>query len=578
MRTADFFQLSRAAQDHFVDATTGTQPPAPVLVRRGGPTSHRIGWGVAAVAALALAIAWRHGFGEASSGAVVYGAGLVALWIVLVALVVGGAAHALGRAWEIARLPWRAGIYAFPDALVDARIHVLRVREVAELARVEASGGAVRLVYEDAVYAFPSEEPAASAARDAIEEARRSWPREADPARDSLAEPRIVSPFASTEPRARGRVRATWIAYAVAGVAALSLGPASFFARNAASDERAFTIAKGRDDVTGYRAYLARGARHRDEVQRELLPRAELRVAEEAGTVDALLAYEAAHPSSAIQSDVDAALRRALLAELEEAKKAGTLAALRAFDQRRPGHGLSRELAAARHRVYQAALAAFERAASAKDAAVIPFFARLLAHAEAHADPRVEIRFRNDPSKSLARADKYVSKLPLFNGETSYPTRYLEPAKAAPDEAALARSIVDELAASFPKEILSASTGAPVAAGDPLPTPSVPTLFVVHRAEWNGTGYASRRPRGVYVGVDFHFEATFVVPGDGDPLTVKATVGDAVPQALLGELGKRLVAPGEAERAIYSEMRAKAFEELTAKLQTRLGKGSLGRR
>jgi hypothetical protein len=568
MRTVDFFQLSRAAQDHFVDATTGTQPPAPVLVRRGGPTAHRVGWLVAVAAAIALFVFFQRGYGDVGSGAVVHGVALIAVWVALIALIVGGILHALAGEREIGKLPWKAGIYAFPTTVVDARTHRLVIHEGDDLERIEGSGGSVRLVFKGGTFNFSSNEAGAAEARAAIEQARNEGPASNEKvraSRDPLAEPRMSSPLAPTEARKRAFVSWARLRFVLAAAVALVIGPAIFYARNRTSDDRAFTHVKSRDDVSVYKAYLVRGVRHRDEVQKVLLPRAELRLAQKDGSVDAILAYQKAHPSSAIQKEVDTSLRTAMLAELEAAKKAGTLAALVEFEKKRPEHGLTAELKAARHTVYQEALNAFKANANDKDPTVAQFFERLIAYAEAHSDPKVEMRFRQTPSKELGRADKYVTKQPLFNGETSYPSRYFDQGKLAAHETELGKAIADKFAASFPKEVLSFSIGAPIPDGDALPAATVPTIFIMHRPDWTGTAYPSQRPRGIYIGVNYFFDSTFTIPADQKPLKLHAVIGKSVPLNVLKEFGKTVPVPGEPEKAVYNAMSKEGFEGFAQK-------------
>lgn len=581
MRSVDFFQLSRAAQDHFVDATTGAQPPVPVLVRRGGPTGHRIGWLVALVGVIGAILFFQRGFGDVSSDAVVHGVALIAVWVVFVVLIVGGVLHALAGEREIGALPWKAGVYAFPSTLIDARTHVLSIHDVDELERVEGSGGTVTLVFKGGSYTFSTDASGAEAARAAIEEARTQGPpsnEKARASRDPLSEPRISSPLAPTERRVRSTAAWVRLRFVLAAAVALVVGPVLFYARNAASDDRAFAAVKARNEVTQYKAYLARGVRHRDEIQKTLLPRAELTLAQKEGTVDAILAYQKAHPGVSIQKEVDASLRKALLAELETAKKAGTLAALVEFESKRPDHGLGPELKEARHTVYQAALAEFKKQANDKDPTVYPFFERLIAYAEAHNDPKVEIRFRQAPAKELGHADKYVTKQPLFNGETSYPSRYFDHAKLVPHEQELFKAIADKLAASFPKEVLSFSIGAPIPEGDTLPPATVPTIFIVHRPDWTGTAYPSQRPRGIFVGMNYFFDSTFAIPADQKPLKLHAVFGKSVPLNVLKEFTKTIPAPGDPEKAAYEAMTREAYDNFAQKFTASIYKTDSGKK
>jgi hypothetical protein len=298
-----------------------------------------------------------------------------------------------------------------------------------------------------------------------------------------------------------------------------------------------------------------------------LLPRAELKLAEQQNSVDAILAYQKAHPNSAVQKDVDAALRTAMLAELETAKKDGTLASLQAFAKKRPEHGLAPELKAATHTVYQNALNAFKTVANDKDPLVVPFFERLLAYAEAHNDPKVEIRFREQPSTSMNRADKYVTKQPLFNGETSYPSKYFETGKFAAVETELAKTVIEKLSASFPAEILTFSKGSAIPGeGDTLPAATVPTMFIQHRIEWTGTAYPSQRPRGIYVGLNYHFDEQFVIPGDQKPLKQHAVIIKNVPTNVLKDFKENPGKPGDPEAAVYEAMNREGFDAFAQRL------------
>jgi hypothetical protein len=568
MRSVDFFGLSRAAQDHFVDATNGTQPPAPVLVIRGGPRGHRLGWLIALLGIALAVVLFQRGFGDVMQGSVVHGLPLIGAWVFVFVLIFGGLLHALAGERAISALPWKAGIYAFPTATVDARRDTLRIYEVDELERIDGDGGAVRLVYKGATFAFSADPNVASRARADIEEARNQGPTsdaKARASRDPLAEPRVSSPLAPTEarkPAAPGWVRLRFI-YAIA--IALVVGPAIWFVRNKVSDDRAFASAKAKNDVDSYRAYLKNGAKHRDEVSKTLLPRAELKIAESKKSVDAILEYQKAHSGSAIQKEVDASLRTALLAELEVAKKEGTLAALQDFAKKRPNHGLDSELKAATHTVYQNALTAFKTVANDKDPQIVAFFERLLAWAEAHSESKVEIRFRMQPSTSLPRADKYVTKQPLFNGETSYPTQYFTAAKIAAAEAELSKQLIEKLSASFPKEILTFSVGTPLPSeGDTLPAITVPTFFIQHREEWVGTAYPSKAPRGIYVGLNYHFDGQLTIPADQKPWKHHAMIIKNVPVGVLKDL--KVAAPGEAEKAVYETMNKEAFDAFGQKV------------
>jgi hypothetical protein len=562
MRIVDFHGLSRAAQDHFVDATAGTEPPSPVLVAPGGKTGHRIGWAISALCLAGLVIVALRGFGDLESDAVVHS---IVMLVVFAGLGVGcvyGILHALAGERSTRVLPWKAGIYAFPSATIDARTHALRVFDTDDLQKLEPTAGGLALVFPGERFVFAAGGDDVARAKAAIEEWQSSGPA-SDPkqraARDPLAEPRMSSPLAPTQ--RRKRVVPAWakLRGLFAPVLGCAIGAGIFFGRNVTSDDRAFATARAKNDAPSYRAYLRHGVRHKDDVQKTLLPRAELRDAEKVGTVDAILAFQKDHAGTAIASEVDASLRKSLLAELEVAKKEGTLAALAAFEAKRPKHGLDSEVKAAVHQVYVSAFEKFKTVANDKDPALVAFVQRLLNHAESKRDPKVEVRVRAVPSTSLGRADKYVTKHPLFNGETSYPTKYFEPAKLAPVAAAFAKDVADKLSAAFPAEILLFSAGAPVD-GDLPATVAVPTLFVSHNEEWTGTAYPSNRPRGIYIGVNFHFQSSFRIPGDSKPLESKALIPRSVPLKVVNEFAKLVPAPGDVETAVYDAMSKEGFD------------------
>ncbi|MGZ3456175.1 MAG: hypothetical protein ACXVEF_41605 [Polyangiales bacterium] len=562
MRIVDFYGLSRAAQDHFVDAASGTEPPSPVLVKLGGPTAHRVGWAISAASLVGLVFLALRGFGELESDAVVHSIVLIAVFVALAIAFVYGILHALAGERNTRVSPWKAGIYAFAGVTVDARTHSMRVLDTDDLQQVEDAAGGLVLVYATERFAFAAGPDDVAKAKAAIAEAKNAGPA-SDPkvqaGRDPLAEPRMSSPLAPTQSRQRSVPAWAKLRYLIAPAIGVAIGAGLFFGRNVASDDRAFEAARSKNDVSSYRAYLKHGVRHKDEVAKTLLPRAELKDAEKAGTVDAILAFQRAHQGTAISAEVDSALRKSLLAELDVAKKEGTLAAIAAFEAKRPQHGLDAEVKAAVHQVYTSAFEKFKTVANDKDPALLAFVQRLLSYAENKRDPKVEVRVRAVPSTSLGRADKYVTKHPLFNGETSYPTKYYEPAKLAPIAAAFAKDVAEKLSVAFPAEILVFSAGAPVD-GDLPAAITVPTLFVSHNEEWTGTAYPSNRPRGIYIGVNYHFQSSFRIPADKQPLEGKALIPRSVPLKVVNDFAKVVPAPGDVETAVYTSMSKEGFD------------------
>jgi hypothetical protein len=191
-----------------------------------------------------------------------------------------------------------------------------------------------------------------------------------------------------------------------------------------------------------------------------------------------------------------------------------------------------------------------------------------VAWAEAHG-PKVEIRFRRIPSKTLARADSNVARSPNFMGAASFPSRYFTPAYEDRREARLAQQLAERLQAGFPPEIVSFEVGAPVNDPDAPVEYRVPTLLVDKKVEWPiGAEVRSKSPRGVYVSLKFIFEPAFRIPGEGKPLTGRQEIWRGPPLEMLRDDDKDVV-PGHSpigspEEKVYEAM-AKDASDLFAK-------------
>jgi hypothetical protein len=343
-----------------------------------------------------------------------------------------------------------------------------------------------------------------------------------------LHNPRFSSPVGPRDPYDMRRPPWKKLGPVVALAVAAIVAPTLWALRNNGSDKTLYARATRADDTESYRLYLERGAKFKDDVAGILLPRAELRDAEKAGTVDSLLKYQIDHPASKISSEVVMAVRVAMLAELEKAKSAGTLAALDAFAKHYPEHGVDHELRDARHAVYVRELETYKKRAPPpskdKDKNAVPFVERLFAWAEKHGS-KVEVRFRHRKSESLGRADQYVTKTPSFAGEVSYPSRYFDEKHAVGREGPILKTLAARFDAGLGAELFEVLPGSPVGIdAEALPEVTVPTLFIAHAAEWSGHSYVAERPRGSYVGVLLALEAIFVIPGDTKPIKLKRII------------------------------------------------------
>lgn len=575
MNQVDFYGLPRPVQDRLLESLSGQFEPRPILHHLGAARGAMRWLGVALGASLAVGLVAVVGLGRVDSALALHPLPVVALYAVLLAAVGVGLLSALEIKSRLGDLPFRPGLYLFGASLIDARDSRFRVYPLEGLTRVTKGPGAtVALVFGGEQFSFPLADPArADEAVQLIESAKNRLAILDDKGRfeiDPLQPPAVVSPLAPTTPHARGAPiweRQRWVAGILLGCL---LGAALFWLRNTSSDNRMLAAAQSKNDVGAYRAYLARGKRHRDLVASVLLPRAELRGAIALGTVAAIDQFIKDFPKTGIQPEVDAARRNAMVAELERAKAKGSLAALLAFAEAQPDHGLEAQLTEARRALFARAKARYrkEMPAGADDHSAL--IDRLLAHAEkvgakktdaGHRGPAVEIRFQRMPSKTLGRADAAIRKNPMFNGAASYPAQYFEPKRLEPIETATATAIAERFAKVFEPEILTFVVGPPVEGeSEEPPEVTAPTLVISHRLEWSGGAVARDNPRGVFIGILLFFKTVFVVPGDAAPLKSKYTAGENVSHELIARHSDQPAA-GALEAAVYDSMLKDGFEQ-----------------
>jgi hypothetical protein len=248
-----------------------------------------------------------------------------------------------------------------------------------------------------------------------------------------------------------------------------------------------------------------------------------------------------------------------MLGELDKAKQVGTLAALNAFAKRYPEHNVQPELTTAIHAVYARELDNYKKQAPKKDPAATSFIERLFSYAEKNG-PKIEIRFRRKAATTMDRADQAILKMPTFMGVITYPSRFLDDKHAGPREATLSKSLVSQFGSGLAPELFDVSSGAIVDGAD-LPEAKTPTLLVSHVAEWSGHTYTSSRPRGSYIGVQFNFEASFVIPGDPKPYKFHAEIFKHAATYVLNEPDQPMLATGAAEEKVYETMGQAAFED-----------------
>ena len=534
MKSIEFYDLPRPVQERFVAAAQATLAPAPLAIKRG---SRFVGarWFAASLALLALT-AWyaAEGFGDldhpgaiaSSTRAMFYCAGFALSFACLM--------RGLTVRDRAMSLPFARATYLFPVGVVDAMSASIRVHSLAELSAVVARADALEVSFEDgSSFEFPArDQKQADAAKDAVTEARQRLDEatRADSVRhlaalDPLCQTNFPSPFSQDVPFKRPA--ALWgfalVVMALGSGAALGFGV--WEVRNKLSARRIAERSRALDTTAAYRQYIERGGQL-PEIIDVLLPRAELAEAKAQGNVAAIEQFMATHQDSKIQGEADEALRTALLNALERSKAEGTLAALDRFAAEHANHApVAGELAEARHAVYRAAV---ERArgmvdGGAKGEAGV-FVERLVAYAEQHG-PQVLLRFRSYLGKSCEQADKLVRGSSYFAGNSTLPSRFFAPELMRQREALAATPLLAALQQLFSTEIVKFELGPalpspePGERPEPLPEPSVPTLYIDHRTELSG-GVTVAKPRGMFFGAGIAFETSFSIPGDRSKLAI----------------------------------------------------------
>jgi hypothetical protein len=568
MQRVDFFQLSRPVQDRFIGCARGESQPAALLYADADtPRDLPVFAAIATGGMLALAVLLRWGFGDSASPVAIQPPVVIALYALAFAACFAGGLRVVQRLREGSALPFRAGVYLFPSAVIDARRAELRIFSVTTLVESGQKNRTFAMTFADGTaFALPVRDPvhaeqidaALRKGREALTEAIAAEDKKRLGQLDPLQDIGMANPFApktSMVPRSSVWVRRT---IEMAILSAILVAPLFWFARNRASDFSMFRRANRDRSAEAFRAYLAAGGRD-SEVRATLLPRAELSEAVHQGSVDAIEKYKADHPDTRIGPDVTSALRQAMLAELEQAKKPGTVTALTEFATRHPNHLVDSEWGEAVHDVYQRAFANYTKRSGVRDAAVLGFMQDLLSFAE-KSGPKVAIRFRGKSTRAMEGIDRKVKKNHHYTGPDALPSQYFDDDHERPREKAAAQVLIDHFAAVFPADVLSFEVGPPLNdPAAPLAAAGAPTMFIEHSAEPSGALYFSPKPRGVFAGVSFAFELTWLIPGVAKPFQLHAASWRPPrPKAAKG-------APDPVEGAVYDAMAEGAFAQLTRK-------------
>lgn len=571
MKRIDFFRLERPVQERFVDATRGQGVPTPLLIGSDPVPVAAIGW--AALSAL-LVVLWiwvmRLGYGKLESSMALQPAALLLLHVALPALAVLSAFRARSSLRARLRLPFPPKVYLFPIGVVDARTASVAVHGWDDFDSLSLRSRSVKLSFRNGTFSFPiAEAQHGSELERRIEEYRQKLPGGQlsdqelvllDPLRDNG----FRNPFSPAESMRPPKPKRLPLWPIAAALGAIALGVGVWAIRNSLGEQAIYAEARQRDTAEGYRAYLERGGKQSD-VRELLLPRAELRAVVATGKVEAIEAYMASHPNSKIASEVQAALRAALLKALEQAKQKNTITALREYEKHYQKHlALVPELPQARFQYLSSVLDRFH--SDFKPTRELWQLARrLIVYADKHG-PEVLVRFAQRDSRTVEKYERQLMMNAYYAGERSLPRHHLDgpPVRAAEERAG--KELCAELGKLFPEDLVRFTLG-PALPGPTTPEFDKPTLLVSYRLEISGV-FVSKKPRAVYAGVGLMSDSSFSVPDKEPPYTFKHQAWH-VPDT------RRIEAEDLKPDKVYGELLDKAFARLIAKFMAPwIGKSS----
>lgn len=520
MRSLDFFGLTRALQDRFIESSRGAAVPVPLsVVPKVDGRSTKFG-----LLALGGLLVWfglvALGFGQLGSALALGGPVSIVAHAAVGSLVVYAGVRAYLAGWEVQRAPYRSGFYLFPAGLIDADRKGFRDVVASEFRSISVEGTFLAVDAGNGIavrFPFASPERAAEAHALVLRTGEK-WAQLGDA--DALERARlhplfesgIPNPLAPTRPHVRPVLLSPVACLVLSVLVGSPLGFGVFVVRGEMSERALYRAALQADTIDAYHAYLARGGK-RSEVRELFLPRAELKRAIQTGGVEAIEGFIEKHPNTKIEDEVRAVHRAALLVELEKAKGSG-LPAIEGLKARYPAHTLiAAELAAARSEAFEKALGVYRSLAPEGRADVVDAVRALLAYAEKRG-PGIRIRWVHEFPQSRDMLDSIVSKSEKYYlGRKCLPTQYFLGERAAARQRMLSEKLIVRFASTFPPDVLSFEL-ASVAAEENQKLEPVegPTLTLLHSESLSG-GFVGGRPKTMILGATIVMTATLEVPG-----------------------------------------------------------------
>jgi|GEM_PF-416338 len=567
MQRVDFFRLERAIQERFVAAAEGGAPPLPLAFLPAAVPRKFYGWvALACVALFALFATARTGYGQLEHSFALQPIHAILLYVGF-GVLTGFAAFAAYSTLRGRRvLPCARGVYLFPSGAIDTRGSELLVYPSSDLTSAEASERRVRVSFGGGVsFAFPA--PSRASAEDVVQKLTALKERlqsgvdvREQAALDPLCDNGFRNPFSPRESMNPPRRRLPIGGFGASLLAGAVFGAAIFQIRAVLGESALYRHATAANTRGAYAAYLERGGKNPD-VERILLPRAELSEILASGSIDRLEQFARAHVSSPIEPEVNAALHRELVQALAEVKKQNSLTALKQFRERFATHTSVRaEIDKAISDRLTFAAREFERRAKPKPE-VAEVFRQLLNYIATH-EGKVDVRFRRRIADSAAKSEEQLMKSNSFGGRASLPTQYFDAANSTERENLMSKELISTLSQAFPEDVVRFEAGPLLDNGtDDDPKLTAPTLLITHRVEMSGM-YMMRRPRAALTGVGILFRVTLTVPESSAMHAYKYSAWNAPDLVMMVN--------GESFKNIYGSMGDKSFVRLTKRYLSEL--------
>jgi hypothetical protein len=591
----DFNSLPRATRERFIAITQGKAGPAPIFQQRGSAAGG-CGWmfllGLFGLSSVGLIVA---GLGQPYDAT--QPPGVIVAYVLVFFLTFLGLLGLIRSSITKKALPFTPGVFLFPaDTIIarDRHFKILSGREITNLQPVHHHrNGVYTHTLITATYSDNTRESFWISGKPQAEQAMQRLRAEGAQVSEAMArrdanqlyplDPLFESRMAgfqpstdTTGPLAKSLPGWTKKVALLALGAAVVLGPVTYGVRNLASDELAFNNAESSYE---YQAYLYRGWRHKEEVEAEFLPRAEIKEAaqktEIPERIKAIRAVIAKKILPSVRNEGLTALKAAFHAAFEKADATSTVSALRDFQKEYPE---AEDVPVAKqhiHQLFEKTLGDFKPRASKPGS--VPFMTTLLEYMEKNDSPPLEVRFRRHNAKSLDLADKVLAR-EAGSGSATFAdaSSHFQPADAGTREAAVISAMQKGFGAVFPTDVLPLTKGDDLDPDDTsIPGTSKPSVFVDYTVGWSGSTYSDPKEGRHFVGIVFDFDVLMTIPNDGKLLKLKFKVlppqtftvsYDTFTNPAFGA-AINAASQGPSDSLVYEVMALRAFDELSSRVQ-----------